>query len=120
MMSLSPFLTCSASSTPCSAVSPVVGICAGLFETEPLGDAGNLLCRNGNVFGIKAAFAVHPAAGVHLVADLQPVHPRPHGSDRAGPVHAQHQWKLRLPVRIPALADARVPGTDTGRVERNQ
>jgi hypothetical protein len=81
---------------------------------------GDLLGRNGDVFGVKATFAIGPAVRIHLVANLQAAHPRPHRGDNAGTVHSKHQRKARLAARIPALADIGVPRADARGVERDQ
>jgi hypothetical protein len=93
---------------------------AGVLEIEPLWNVRDLLARDGDVFGIEAAFGIGPAIGVDLVADLQPPHARAHGGNRSRAVDAQHQRKVRFSDGIPAFADVRVPGADARSVERDQ
>src|SRR5262249_62207377 len=82
---------------------------AGVLEIKRLGNARDLLCRDGNICGIEAALGVEPAKRIDLVADFEATDPGAHRGDNARAVGTEHERKPRLAARIPSGADPRVP-----------
>src|ERR1700732_1971004 len=110
MMTVSPFLSPSAPSMPCSAVSPVVAIAPACSRSRRMGR--HLCGRDGDISRIEAALRIGPAVGVDLFSKLETADPRADRGDHPGSVGAEDEREARLPARIPAGADLRIPGAD--------
>src|ERR1700722_14330594 len=119
MMMVSPFFKPSASSMPCSAVKPVIGIAPACRRSSRL-EIGAMVGRHRDIFGVEAALRILPIVAIDLVADLQPPHPRADFCDDAGAVIAQNQWKMRLTGRKKSFPNIGVPSADARGIDRDQ
>ena len=72
---------------------------ASMKQIQPCGYAADLVCRNGNIFGVEAALRIVEAIGIDEIAGLKTTDPGPHRSDNAGTIRAQHERKVCSPAR---------------------
>ncbi len=71
----------------------------GTHQIQACRYAADLVCRNGNIFGVETALRIVEAIGIDEIAGLKTTDPGPHRSDNAGTIRAQHERKLCSPPR---------------------
>src|SRR6266404_8420583 len=112
MMMVSAFFKPSASSMPCSAVNPVIGIAPACRRSQSPRDRRGLVGGHHDIFRVKAALRVLPVVGIDFIADFQPPHPRADRSDNAGAVKAENERKMRFAAGIIPFPDIGVPSAN--------